>query len=993
MAILAVLIWALDWAVTIAKRLGDNLGNAYQRLGDFKQAIGYHNQHLSIAEDLGDSAGEGTAYGNHAIAYQRLGDFKQAIEYQNQGLSIAKEVGDRAGEGKAYNNLGIVYQSLGDFNKAIEYHKQHLTIAKDLGDRGGEGHAYDNLGKAHHCLGDFKQAIEYHNHHLSIAKELGDRARERFAYGNLGKTYHCLGDFEEAIQYHNKVLSIAKELGDRHEEGCSYCNLGKAYHNLNDFRQAIKYYDQHLSIAKELGDRAREGCASGNLGETYHCLGDFKQAIEYYDQHLSIAKELGDRAGEGCSYCNLGKAYHNLNDFRQAIKYYDQHLSIAKELGDRAEEGRAYDSLGNAYKNRGNFEEAIKYHNQHLSIAKELGDRAEEGRAYGTLGNVYQSLSDFKEAIKYHNRHLSIAKELGDRRGEGHAYCNLGNAYQSLGDHGQAINYQNQALSIAKELGDRAGEGAAYCNIGKYYGSLGDYKQAIKYHNQILSNAKERGETINEGIARFSLGRDYELSGHLEDSRDNYRLSLKLYNDIRDLLISEDNWKVSFCSSYPDAYSALWRVLSKLEKHDEALCVAEQGRAQSLVDLLKFHYDSELSTLGSMEQNVTMAGLPSEIFTQTVFLALECTKIHFWVLNKERKVQFVKKEMVGEHWKPFLERLRTDVLKEHNIDGRGSCENRSLDELRNTISPTETFAEETEETIPCNNNSLRLFHDCVIAPIADLLEGDEVIIVPEGPLCLAPYAAFLDDEFRYLSQSVRVRIVPSLTSLKLISNSARDFHCSSGALLVGDPCLEEITNEKGGPRLMPLPCARQEVKMIGEMLSIAPLIGKEATKDEVLRRIGSVALVHIAAHGDIKAGEIALAPNPVRTSKIPDEKDFIMKISDVQAAKLRARLVVLSCCHSAQGRVTPEGVVGISRAFLGAGARSVLVSLWAIDDAATMEFMKFFYEHLARGCSASVALNSARECLRESENFNAVEYWAPFTLIGDDVTIEFGQSQ
>ena len=232
-----------------------------------------------------------------------------------------------------------------------------------------------------------------------------------------------------------------------------------------------------------------------------------------------------------------------------------------------------------------------------------------------------------------------------------------------------------------------------------------------------------------------------------------------------------------------------------------------------------------------------------------------------------------------------------------------------------------------------------------------------------------------------------------MTSLKLISNSAEDFHRSSGALLVGDPCLEEITNKQGKPILLPLPYARQEVKMIGEMLGIAPFTGKEATKDEVLGRIGSVALVHIAAHGNIEAGEIALAPNPDRTSKIPEEKDFIMKMADVQAAKLRARLVVLSCCHSAQGAVTPEGVVGIARAFLGAGARSVLVSLWAIDDVATLEFMKYFYDHLAGGCSASVALNRAMKCLRESENFNAVKYWAPFTLIGDDVTIEFGQSQ
>ena len=161
----------------------------------------------------------------------------------------------------------------------------------------------------------------------------------------------------------------------------------------------------------------------------------------------------------------------------------------------------------------------------------------------------------------------------------------------------------------------------------------------------------------------------------------------------------------------------------------------------------------------------------------------------------------------------------------------------------------------------------------------------------------------------------------------------------------------------------------------------------------MLKRIGSVVLVHIAAHGNMETGEIALAPNPTRISKIPEEKDYMLKMADVRTAKLRARLVVLSCCHSAQGKVTSEGVVGIARAFLGAGARSVLVSLWAIDDEATMEFMKCFYRHLSLGCRAGVAVHQAMKCLRESEKFGAVKYWAPFFLIGDDVTIELEESQ
>ena len=106
---------------------------------------------------------------------------------------------------------------------------------------------------------------------------------------------------------------------------------------------------------------------------------------------------------------------------------------------------------------------------------------------------------------------------------------------------------------------------------------------------------------------------------------------------------------------------------------------------------------------------------------------------------------------------------------------------------------------------------------------------------------------------------------------------------------------------------------------------------------------------------------------------------------------MRAKLVVLSCCFSARGEIKAEGVVGIARAFLGAGARSVIASLWALSDEDTLEFMRHFYRHLVAGQSASKSLHHAMGCMREIQEFNAVKYWAPFVLIGDDVTINFGQ--
>ena len=175
--------------------------------------------------------------------------------------------------------------------------------------------------------------------------------------------------------------------------------------------------------------------------------------------------------------------------------------------------------------------------------------------------------------------------------------------------------------------------------------------------------------------------------------------------------------------------------------------------------------------------------------------------------------------------------------------------------------------------------------------------------------------------------------------------------------------------------------------MIGRLLNIEPVIGATATKMEVLDRMTSVALIHIAAHASSKSGEIALTPNPTRPSQVPNKEDFLLTMAEILNVQVRAQLVVLSCCHSGRGEIRAEGVVGIVRGFLAAGARSVLVTLWAIYDEATLMFMERFYHHLVKGRSSCEALNEAMRHLRESDSFSDVRHWAPFVLIGDDVTL------
>ena len=912
----------------------------YVNMNDFQDAINDLETYLKISREVGDRA------------YHRLGDLQKTLGYYERYLKTSKEVADEAGKGKAYGKgkvygyLGTAYGSLGDFQIAKEYHKRDFDISKEVGDRAGKGRGYCNLIIDYHSLGDVKKAIQYHEGYLKISKKAGDKVGEGAAYGNLGIAYHSLGDFRKAIQYHQRHLKISTEVGDRAREGGAYCNLGNAYHSLGDFQEALKYHERHLKISIEAGDKVEEGVAYGNLGNAFKSLGDLQKAVEYHERHLKITKEVGDRAEEGRVYCNLGNAYHSLGDVQKAKEYHERHLKISKEVGNRAGEGRAYCHLGCIYHSLGDFQKAIEYHKRHLQISKEVGHKLGEGVAYGNLGNAYNSLGDFPKAIEYHERDLKISKEVGDKAGEGRAYGNLGNAFYFLRDFQKAIEYHERLLKISKEVRDRVGEGIAYISLGNAHKCLGNFHKAIQYHTN----------------------------------------SVSMFDHIRGKLLANDEWKISLRSTYDLSYSSLWRLQFMQGKVVEALLTADHGRAQALNDLLEFKYGLKelLPDIGTL--SVTTSDILSYLPSITAFIGINKGGIVLWVNEKGKEIK-TRRTQIDISVKTYFQSLLETALEKIGVRADVNCEDRSLRNPSDKKLAEKRSSKPRSHSSSFETKSLQTFYKVVMDPIRDLLQSDEVLVVPQGPLCLAPYAAFIDLKSKYLCETFRIRLLPSLSSLRLIQNCPADWHSKTGALLVGDPWVQEVVYE--GMTLEQLEWAEKEVQMIGEILQAEPLIGKQATKDEVLKRISSVALVHIAAHGSMETGEIALAPNSTRSSQIPAREDYLLTMKDVLNVQIRARLVVLSCCHSAQGEVKAEGVVGIARAFLGAGARSVLVSLWAIDDEATMEFMKVFYQHLVHGRSASEALNKAMKSMRESDRFSAVKYWAPFVLIGDDVTLEF----
>ena len=633
-------------------------------------------------------------------------------------------------------------------------------------------------------------------------------------------------------------------------------------------------------------------------------------------------------------------------------------------MEDRIGEGHAYCKLGDAYSSVGQVDQSKEFYELYLRISRELDNMEGECQAYRRLSRVYQYLSGYEQAVKYQRQHLVIATMLGDRSEEGFAYGQLGTIFHSLGEVEKAIEYYYKQLSIIREIGDRNELIKAYGNLGRVHHSLHEFKKAVEYHETQLSIAKTEGRRADAARAKYELGRNFESLESLTEAVQYYRSSAELFEEIRAHLprkknsFFQDKWKINYFDAQQCVNTALCRTLLKLNKVSEALVVAENGRAQSLVDILRSRYG-----IGSFHSLSTRQALMNDTFnwisTNTVVLRLDGDKIYIWLLlpaKAGQKVQFVKRTIdsaqdVQAFWKA----------------------------MGGTRSPARLSSNDDEEILDLSS-SLCLIHRLVFGGISDFLQGEELVIVPDGPLYFVPFAALRESiQSKYFFELFRIRLFPSLTSMKIIADSPQDYHRNSDGLLVGDPYNDEIKS---------LPAARQEVILIGRWTGIKPLIGEEATKAVVLQHLDSVALIHIAAHGAVETGEVLLAPNPKRTSDIAKGEDCILTMAEVLTVGVRARLVVLSCCHSGQGKLMSEGNIGIARAFIAAGARSVLVSLSAIDDEATLIFMKEFYKEMLKGSTASKALTKAMECLRNSTEFCELRYWAPFVLIGDDVTLD-----
>ena len=726
----------------------------------------------------------------------------------------------------------------------------------------------------------------------------------------------------------------------------------------------------------------------------YYVIPDYTNAARYGRELLVMFHDSGDTDNEGKLSVILANICKKQNRFVEEKELHERAIDIKKANGDRAGEALAYEGLGAVFHLLGKYHKAKENFEKALLIRKEISDRKGEAECYSALGTVFNMLGKHRKASELFQKAHHIRMEIGGKEGEAADYENKANLFSSLGDHQKAKECLEKELAILLEIGDREGEVRVDNRLGYMFGALGEYAKAEEYFEKARLISSNIGDDVIEyqsllGLTWVTFSQSKEQEGN------SYLLQcIQGFENLRNFNNDNDQLKISLLEK-SGPYTFLCILLSSTGNPQGALYVEELGRARALADLMAAQYSVENQMSADLQswswiQNV----IKNEKNCTCLYISYLNRDVFHWVIETSRDIHF-RREILNENTLRAelvvdLDGLFNKSFHTFGILPRENCEDRSLDDTVSISLHNESRAplrgSETKDT----EGQLHLCYKLIIAPVADLLTDPEIIIVPDRSLYRVPFAALRDESGeKYLSESFRIRIVPSFTTLRLIQDSPADYHSHTGALIVGDPKVGQVLY-KGSPKNFnndPLPCARKEAEMIGRLLGVRPLLGERATKQSVLQAIKSVSLIHFAAHGNAERGEIALSPNRT-TDGIPQEEDYLLTMADISKVQLRAKLVVLSCCHSGRGKTKKEGVIGIARAFLGSGARSVLVALWALDDTATEQLMSRFYEHLVVGESASESLHEAMKWMR-SNGFTKVSEWAPFMLIGDNVTFDF----
>jgi CHAT domain-containing protein/Flp pilus assembly protein TadD len=752
--------------------------------------------------------------------------------------------------------------------------------------------------------------------------------------------------FEAALQSVQQALAIYRDIKDQRSEQVMLNLLGIAYTYRDQYPAAIQALEQSLAIAHARQDGIGEVDALINLASARLAAGDYTQSIGDNTKALAIATKIKNRLGEARALSGLGADYSFLGNYAKSIDYHGRALAVHREIKDQTGEAKALNSLGAAYTVLGNYPKAISYYQQSLALKRAIHDRLGEGVTLGNIGYVYQNLRDYAKAIDYNQQSLAVARELKFRSLEGAGLARLGQSYQSLGDIAKAIEYSQQSLAIARDIKNRLGEAFALGNLGAAYQFMGQHPKAIEYGQQSLAIARETKNSLAEAKLLTGLAVSWVELGQLDQAEPALRSAIAIWETQRIGLTDQD--KVALTESQAETYQLLQRVLVQQNRTDAALEIAEKGRARAFAELLA----ARGNTLSPAPDLATIRRIAkAQKATLVEYSIINSALLYIWVIKPTGEITFRTQALDP---KTPIQQLVSNSRNALGVRGRGIA--------KIAASPSVTA-------------DLGKMYQLLIAPIgADLPKdpADRVIFLPQGALFLVPFVALQDPQNKYLIERYAIVTAPSIQTLDLTRARASR---RPNAVVVGDPTMPVF----GNTQLPALPGARQEAIDIAKILQTQPLLGAQATKAAVLQQMQTATIVHLATHGILDTvsggipGAVALAPS--------GQDNGLLTSGEIFDLKLTVDLVVLSACDTGRGEITGDGVMGLSRSLIAAGAPSVVVSLWAVNDRSTSLLMSDFYRQLQTNPNKAQALRQSM--LTTMKQYPNPSDWAAFTLVGE----------
>jgi len=926
------------------------------------------------------------------IAQCEQEQFAAALQSWQKALKLYQTLQDIESQGKIINNLGFAYKAMANYPEAIKAYKKSLEIGRQINNLQMQLNALAHLGNAYDNVGDYVQAIEFYQQALPLAQKLTNRPGEGTIAGGLAVGYEMLGDYQEAAKYYQLMFIVAQEYNDRPTQAAALSGLGRTYQALKNYLQAAECLEQRLAIAREIHDEVGEQAALTILGNVYHSLGNYMQAIELLQQSLVLAKTVNNPAIVAEGLNNLGNNYADLCQYEQAIESYQESLKITQEINNPTLTSQILLNLGTLYQgNLGDAQRAIDFYQQSLNIpllnenitALQVRELLQlQAETCVRIASIHQLLAENEQAIAVYQQALEIAEEINNNGIKAEILNNIGTLYhRNLGDYQEAIKFYRQSLNISEQINNPQSKGKALGNLGSAYDALQNYTQAIDYQQQRLALAEEIQDLEGKGLALNNLGVTLLHTGNFFEAEQTLFNSIQLWEDLRSTLGSNDAAKISIFEEQARTYRLLQKALIAQGKTDTALEIAERGRTRAFVDLLTSRLNLKLADVNAKVPVTTLTIKEIKELAKAYNVTLVEYSIIYETLEVEgQPTQATETQLLIWVVQP-TSKIAFHLVNLNLLQQQNTSLSDLVVQVRAALSANESPDSNSTSSL------LKQLYELLIEDIVDFLPDDParpVIFIPQGDLFLVPFNALQDKEGNYLIAKHTILIAPSIQVLNLILSrplkkldpTSLDSH---KVLVVGNPKMPAITPKIGEPprQLAALPASGVEASAIASLLGTAATTGEEATKVKIVSQMPSARLIHLATHGllnDIRQmgvpGAIALAPC---------EKDNgFLTAGEILNLHLNAELVVLSACVTGLGKITGDGVIGLSRCLMAAGVSRVVVSLWAVDSFSTALLMIKFHEILntmspLQPTNVAKALNQAQKWLIQLSSNQAMQ--------------------